>query len=314
MRIAITGGTGFIGFHLARTLTDEDHQLVLISRSGDEPRLEVGDPTNARFVAASVTEKAPLMEAFSGCDAVAHLAGINFEQGAQTYESVHVQGTKNVVDAARDAGVSKIVLTSFLRARPACGSAYHESKWAAEEIVRQSGLDYTVFKPGVTYGRGDQMLNHVSRALSTVPVFGLIGFEERRVKPLAIEDLVECMVASLTERRLSETTVPVLGPEELTLKETVRRIGEVIDRSPLMVPVPVRIHYGLAWMQEKTMQTPITSMAQVRMLAEGVTEPAPLEVCEPLPADLQPDQPFSKERIEQGLSDIRRYGVSDLRR
>lgn len=313
MNVGITGGTGFVGSHLTRRLAREDHQLVLVSRGTDDGSAAVRNETGTEFVTASVGDKTSLTDAFTDCDAVAHLAGINYERGTQTYETVHVEGTRNVVEAATDVGVSKVVLSSFLRARPACGSAYHESKWEAEEILRQSDLDYTVFKPGVTYGRGDHMLAHVSRALSTVPVFGTIGFDERRVRPLAIDDLVECLAASLTGGRLSETTVAPVGPEELTLNDAVRRIGEVIDRDPWMVPTPVHVHYGLGWIQEKVMRLPITTRAQVRILAEGVTDPAPLDVCDPLPEDLQPERPFSKERIEAGLSDVRPYGVGDLR-
>lgn len=80
-------------------------------------------------------------QAFKDCDAVAHCAGINREIGGHSYDVVHVQGTTNVVRAAREAAVSRLALLSFLRARPGCRSAYHESKWAAEEIVRACTCD-----------------------------------------------------------------------------------------------------------------------------------------------------------------------------
>ncbi len=92
------------------------------------------------------------------------------------YQNVHIAGTRNVVAAAQSAGVGKFVLISFLRARPNCGSPYHESKWAAEEMVRRSGLDYTILKCGVIYGRGDHMLDHLSHAFYTFPVFALVDF------------------------------------------------------------------------------------------------------------------------------------------
>ena len=78
-------------------------------------------------------------------------------------------------EAAKAAGVKQIILLSFLRARPNCGSPYHESKWEAEEIVRKSGLDYTIFKSGVIYGKGDHMLDHLSHAFHTFPFFAFIG-------------------------------------------------------------------------------------------------------------------------------------------
>jgi uncharacterized protein YbjT (DUF2867 family) len=101
------------------------------------------------------------------------------------------------MEAARIAGVGKVALLSFLRARANCGSGYHESKWAAEEILRESGLDYTILKAGVIYGRGDHMLDHLSHALFTLPVFATVGLRDRAVRPLAVEDLVKALEAVL---------------------------------------------------------------------------------------------------------------------
>src|ERR1051325_6709782 len=115
---------------------------------------------NLKHVVSSLSGVKVLTEAFAGCDAVAHCAGINREIGAQTFHRVHVDGTRNVVKAAREAHVKKILLMSFLRARPNCESPYHDSKWAAEEIVRDSGLDYTIIRAGMVYGQGDHMLDH----------------------------------------------------------------------------------------------------------------------------------------------------------
>lgn len=313
MNIAITGGTGFMGSHLAPRLVDEGHQVVLVSRGRPTRNSALVEHERTEFAAASVSDTESLVDAFADCETVVHLAGINFERGAQTYKAVHVQGTRNVVAAAEACGASKLLLSSFLRARPGCGSAYHESKWAAEEIVRDSGLEHTVLKPGITYGRGDQMLTHVSRWLVTVPVFGLMGFEERRMRPLAIEDLVDIMVAASTDDQLSNTTVPVVGPEELTLREAIQRIGRVIGRSPLLIPLPLPVQYGIARVQKAVMEQPITSAAQVRMLAEGLTEPAPKDICDPLPDALEPTRAFTTEQIERGVPELRRFGLGELR-
>ena len=95
-------------------------------------------------------------------------------------------------------GVGKIALISFLRARPDCGSGYHESKWAAEEIVRGSGLDYTMFKCGVIYGSGDHMLNHLSHGFHTFPLFAFVGFTDKPIRPMAVADIARLVKASLT--------------------------------------------------------------------------------------------------------------------
>ena len=132
MKIAITGGTGFVGRHLARWLSYRGHELVLIARGLDGRDRTVRRVHGAQFHAASVTDEEELVRVFEGCDGIAHCAGINREIGKQTYAKIHMEGTQAVVNAARRAGLKKIALISFLRARPDCGSGYHESKWRAE--------------------------------------------------------------------------------------------------------------------------------------------------------------------------------------
>src|SRR5262249_41081613 len=140
------------------------------------------------------------------------------------YARVHVEGTQAVVDAARRAGVKKIALMSFLRARPGCGSAYHESKWQAEEIVRHSGLDYTILKAGVVYGRGDHLLDPLARSIMTIRLFAAVGAQDPPVRPVAAEDVVRIFDASLASGRLSRQTIAVMGPESLSFSGVARRV------------------------------------------------------------------------------------------
>ena len=291
MRVGITGATGFVGGHLAERLSGEGHEVIRVT--------------------ARLDNVEGLEQGFSGCQAVAHCAGINREIGKQTYQRVHVEGTRNVVEVARRAGVEKIVLMSFLRARPDCGSAYHESKWAAEEIVRDSGLACTIIKAGVVYGRGDHMLDHLSHAFHTFPVFALVGFEEKTVRPLAVEDLVHVMRAALIDRRLKRQTIALLGPEEIYISEAVRRVAEVVNKQPLMFPLPVWCHRLLARVFELTMKVPLVSVAQVQILSEGVVEPSsPVAT---VPYDLVPTRRFTPEQIRNGLPHPAPFCVGDLR-
>jgi NADH dehydrogenase len=216
-----------------------------------------------------------------------------------------------VVNAAKRAGVKKLVLVSFLRARPACGSGYHESKHAAEEIVRASGLDYTIFKPGVIYGHGDHMLDHLSHAFHTFPVFAFVGFREKLVAPMAVEDFAQILQASLVGGRLSRQTVAVTGPEAMPLTEAVRRVARVVGKHPLMFPMPLWFHYALGWVCEKAMTIPLISIGQVRILSEGVVQPLP--VCETVPDDLKPRHAFTAEQIRAGLPAPKAFGLTDCR-
>ncbi|HWH25715.1 MAG TPA: NAD(P)H-binding protein [Pseudolysinimonas sp.] len=291
MRVAITGGTGFVGRHLAERLDPADTVIV------------------SRRTGASIDDVDALAAAFAGCDAVVHCAGINREIGEQTFQRVHVDGTRAVVEAARRAGIGRLVMLSFLRARPDCGSAYHETKWAAEELIRHSGIDHTILKSGMIYGPGDHMVDHVTKAVRTWPIFATVGYRERMVRPVPIDDAVEVVIAAL-EGRIADPTVAVMGAEELTLGAAVRRIAKVAGRRPLYVPVPVWSIRILAQLTEWAMVVPLVAKAQAKMLAEGVNEAAP--PAPELSVDIRPSHPFDEERIRAALPEGR-FGLRDLR-
>lgn len=309
-RVAVTGASGFVGGHTARALLAHGDDVALIGRHPDVAAIPAGD--HVTWVTADIDDEEALSLAFAGCDAVIHCAGINLGRGSQTYAKVHVRGTTAVVRAAQAQRVERIALVSFLRARPACGSAYHEFKWAAEEIVRRSGLTYTILKAGVIYGRGDHMLDHLSRSLSSLPIFLLVGFgAHRTLRPVAVEDVARILVAAADDDRLNNVTVPVLGPDELTLAQVVDRVATEVGRRPRALPAPIVLHRALAWALERVMTVPLVSSAQVRILAEGVVRP--VSAPDRLPEDLTPATPFSPSSIRSGLPAKRRFSLADIR-
>jgi uncharacterized protein YbjT (DUF2867 family) len=311
MKIAITGGTGLVGGRLASRLAREGHELVLLARGRRRGSDEMLHSSRTAFITTDLSDPQALTGALAGCEAVAHCAGINREIGNQTYRRIHVEGTRNLVQAAKAAGVRKIVMMSFLRARPNCGSAYHESKWAAEEIFRHSGLDYTILKSGMVYGRGDHMLDHLSHSLHTFPFFATVGFREKAIRPVAIDDLLQVLRSALSDSRLANKTVAVTGAEELMLSDAARRVAGVLGRRIFILPAPVWFHYGLAQLFEWTMKVPLVAKAQVRILSEGVVEATP--PCDPLPAELMPTRLFTDEQIRKGLPEPGAFGIRDLR-
>lgn len=311
MRLAVTGGTGFVGGHLAKTLSEQGHEVVVVARGADQRFFarEVMALPGVINVQAGIGDKKGLAKAFEGCEAVAHCAGINREIGAQTYEAVHVRGTANVVAAAEEAGVRRLAFVSFLRARPSCGSPYHESKWAAEEIVRASACDWTVIKPGMMFGRGDHMIDHLSRVLYTFPVF--LGIGSRRVRPLAVEDAVEVLGAALINGRLSRMTVGFGGPTELAFDDAARLVARVLRKRRLFVPFPIAFHRLLAHVAERSMTVPLISLAQVRILEEEVVEAT--DAPDRLPADLVPTTEFDEDVIRARLPEPGPFRLADLR-
>lgn len=293
MRIAVTGGTGFVGRHLIERLVAGGHEAVCVAR---QPHPPVHGVT---VTVADVADADKLREACERCDAIVHLAGINRANGAQTFERVHVAGTRNVVAAARAAGARKVLTVSFLKARPDCGSRYHETKWESEQIIAQSGLDYVVLKAGVVFGPGDGMVTNIWRAIRIMPVFGAVGFRPTMISPVWVGDVAELLSAGATGSTLVRRTVSVVGPEVMSLADAVRRVARAMHRPVLVLPLPLWVHHAFGWIAERVMSRPLASVAQVRMLAEGAGDPLP--GAELPPADLRPTTRFDGVSIAASL-------------
>ena len=176
MRIAVTGGTGFVGGHLTRALSERGHDVVVLARGVDHRpwAQQVLELPGTRFVQVG-TNDAWLTRAFEGCDAVADCAGINREIGPQTYKAVHVGGTANVVSVAQAAGVSRLAFVSFLLSMSRLRVALPRVEVGGGRTRPPSSRQWTVLKPGMMFGRGDHMLYHLSHALYTFPFFVGIG-------------------------------------------------------------------------------------------------------------------------------------------
>ncbi|HUG33485.1 MAG TPA: NAD(P)H-binding protein [Anaerolineales bacterium] len=298
MKIAITGGTGFIGRHLANDLIARGHAVVVISRGKYTRNTQPIE--GATFLSVDINDTAKLTEAFRECDAVAHCAGTSTETAEQTYQSLHVDGARSAAIAAENAGVKKFVLVSYLSVRPNVNSAYHTTKWQGEEIIRASKLNYTILKAGLVYGRGDHLINNLSNLFKRMPIFATVGIREKNVRLLAVEDLVDVIrLCLLDHARFTRQTVAVTGPEEFPFSQAARRIAKAMGKSIIVLPFPVLFQRLLAWFSEGFMPKPLVTKSQVQMLADGISQPTPESI--PLPEDMQPRTQFTEEYIRKGL-------------
>lgn len=309
MRIAVTGATGFVGTHLTRRLCDRGDDLVVLARGR---RSIPAHLRSTSIIHGSVADRHAVDRAVDAVDAIVHLAGINHERGSQTYGAVHVRGTANVVAAAAEAGVDRLVVTSYLRARPGTSSPYLSSKWRTEQLVRAAGVPSTILKPAGIFGRGDQLLTSLARWIRTLPVLP-VPWAAPPLRPVAVDDVATVLTAAITDDRMAGRTYALMGPATVRVSELARRVARQLDTVYAPVPVPAAV-LTVGGLQEHLLSTPLLTRDSARMLIEGMTEPRPTRVCEPVPADMVPRTAPNPQYLRGALDDPSPLRLSDLRR
>jgi len=237
MKVLVTGATGFVGGEIVRRLHDSGSEVRALART----RSSKAKDWSAMFHVGNVLEAASLKDACQGMDAVIHLVGIISEAGRNTLEAVHIDGTRNIVTAAREAGVKRFVQMSALGTRAGAASRYHKSKWEAEQIVRDSGMDWTILRPSIIYGPGDGFVNLFAKIIRRSPIVPIIGKGFSRYQPVPVAAVAAAFVKSLTEPLAIGRTFELGGAETLSMNEIIDEILEVMRRRRLKLHIPITL-------------------------------------------------------------------------
>lgn len=270
--VFLTGGTGFVGAHILRRLLHDGYQVRALVRNPRKCRPMPAAPGLLHEVEGDILEPASLRDNMAGCNSVIHLVGIIYERGKQTFEAVHQLGTRNVVDAARANGVQRVVHMSALGARAADASPYHTTKFAAEEEVRTSGIDYVILQPSLIFGEGSAFVQQMVDVMRVTPFLRPIpGTGEYRFRPVYIDDVVECFVQALDNPAATGRTVELVGGEELTLNEIAAEIAACLGVRKTPVHIPIALMKMVAAVFSVLPIKPPVTTVQVRMLQEGST-------------------------------------------
>ncbi|MFB6096889.1 MAG: complex I NDUFA9 subunit family protein [Haloferacaceae archaeon] len=238
MRVLVTGGTGFIGAHLCRELDDRGHDVTALARTPGEADLPEGVAT----AVGDVTAAESIQGAFEGQDAVVNLVALSplFKPsgGDEMHYEVHLRGTENVVAAAADHGVDRLVQMSALGADPDGETAYIRAKGMAEEVVRESDLDWTIVRPSVVFGEDGEFVSFTKK-LAPPYLTPLPGGGRTRFQPIFVEDLVPMLADALEDERHVGQTYELAGPEVLTLADVARIAHRAAGQKTNVVPVPM---------------------------------------------------------------------------
>jgi len=291
--ILVAGGTGFIGSRLVTRLAQEGRPVRVAARG-----VRTSPSTDkVEMVTADAVTGDGLERALKGVEQVAHLVAIIAERGPQTFDTVIRGGTERLVEAARAAGVRKFVYVSAIGADPDPRFPYWAAKWGAEQAVIGSSLAYTILRPSLVFGPGDEFFNRLAGLVRWNPVLPIAGDGKTRFQPIWVEDLVTCIVACLEEGTHDGQIIEVGGGEQLTYEEMLDAVRQELGRRRLKVHVPLPLVRLATGAMESLLSQPPITRHQLAMLAKDN-----IAAIDAVPRHFG----FSPKRLSEGLGYLRR--------
>ncbi len=286
MKILVTGASGFVGRHTVAALLRAGHEVVGMSR--ETPPEERRVP-GAAYVTGDVTSAATLTpDTFAGCDAVVHLVGIIQEvrgQG-QTFETVHVQGTKNILAAAKEAGIAgRFVYLSALGSTADAPSRYSQTKAAAEQAVRESGIPFTLFRPSIILGPDGDFVRQMEALLKKPPgapfpppFVPVPGSGANRFQPLWVGDLTACIVRCLTDPATVNQTYEIGGETTVTFNTLLQAFGRHLGIKKPLLHVPMPLMFAAASVLQTLLpRPPVTTDQLLNLMRDNTCDNGPAQ-------------------------------------
>lgn len=267
-RVFVTGATGFVGRPVVRALLARGFLVRCLVRPGSEASLRGFEAIDR--VPGDVLEPQSLVPSVEGCAAIVHLVGIIREHPARgiTFERLHLRASTNMLAVAREAGVKRFVQMSAMGTREGARSRYHQTKWAAEEAVRASGLDWTILRPSIIFGRGDGFVSVLAGLIRRSPLVPVLGKGGNRLQPIAVEHVAEGIARILRTPTAVGATYEAGGPRAYTVDEIIDLIARALHKERVRkVYVPLAPVKAVTRVAQAIPFYPLT-MDQLAMLEE----------------------------------------------
>lgn len=239
-RHAVTGAYGYSGKYIARQLLDQGHQVITLTNS---PQRD--NPFGDKVPAFPFNFDAPqsLVETLRGVDVLYNTYWVRFNHATFTFEDA-IRNSKVLFDAARKAGVARIVHVSITNPSLDSSLEYFSGKARVEEAVKESGVSYAILRPAVLFGGEDILINNIAWALRRLPVFGVFGDGRYRLQPIYVKDLAALAVE---QGRLRENVIlNAIGPETFSYRRLAETIGHIIGAPRPLISVPPAAAYWFA--------------------------------------------------------------------
>lgn len=239
--VTLFGGSGFIGSQAVRALARRGWRIRVAVRN---PVLAIeiqplGDPGQIQFMRCDITNPADVAQAVRGADAVVNLVGVLHDAGGKRgFNAVHTEAAKTIAEAAKAAGVERLVQISAIGADAASPSAYGRTKAQAEAAVRDVYPDAVILRPSLVFGAGDSFLNRFAAMATIAPALPLIGGGETRFQPVYVGDVAEAIARGVTRADAAGRTYELGGPSLYTFREVLELVRRETGRDRMLVSVP----------------------------------------------------------------------------
>ena len=264
MLVLVTGATGFLGRRVVPELLARRHEVRCLVHSPGKERLFGQQDVEVRY--GSILNPESLTQALSGVQSVVHLVGIIRTGRGVTFDRMHRQGTANVAEAAKESGVREIIHVSAMGATDNPKYPYLHSKRQAELQVTGSGLGYTILRPSVIFGEGDEFLTALAGLVRLGPLAPVIGSGKNRMQPVAVEDVARCIVASVGNSLVKGKTFNLGGPNRLNYNDLLDEVALAMGKRIRRVHVPTALAWPVVAMLQQVLPRPPVTTGQLRML------------------------------------------------
>lgn len=273
--ILITGATGYIGRHLAARLVQEGERPRCLVRNLRRAG-QILPAAKVDLVQGDTTQPSTLRLAMQGVDTVIHTAFITAErkQSADTlYNATNVDGTANLVNAAKAAGVNRIIVLSGLGTKPDKPGSYMQGRYLAEQMIKESGITWTIIRPSVVFGKDASFIKGLADLIRTSPVIPLIGGGKIMFQPIYVEDVVSVIIEVLKQpERTASKTFTIGGPEYYSFTDIVTMLARAMHKRRIMAPAPrPLVGIGAAVMEAALPRPPLTKAAMTLFTFDNTT-------------------------------------------
>jgi NADH dehydrogenase len=235
--VLVTGASGYIGGAVTRRLIGRTEVRSLTSH----PAIDRFDG-RVRPYPYDFDQPARMKEAFQGVGVFVNTFYVRFNHGHWTFDRA-VRVTRELISLAQRAGVRKVVHVSVSNAREASPLPYYRNKSRIEEVIRESGLDFTILRPALVVGPGDILVNNIAYFLRRLPVFTMFGRGRCRVQPIMLDALADLAVEA-ADGAYAQRTLAVAGPRDWTFLEMVRTIRAAVRSRAIILPVPTAVAFA----------------------------------------------------------------------